>query len=67
METAPYEFRASPGTKKVVLPEHFKALCPRCGKSRTIREFGLRNMGDGTVRAQPYCGPCRKLKEGRDG
>ena len=61
-----YVFDVSPGTRRIILPESFKARCPRCGKTRSLREFGLRNMGDGDVRVQSRCTPCRKLKEERD-
>jgi len=40
------------------------ATCPRCGKTaRGKREvdhiFGLRNMGNGTIRVQSWCKDCR--------
>ena len=34
--------------------------CPKCGKRGELEEdFGLRNMGDGTVRSQSQCRTCR--------
>lgn len=57
-----YTFEVKPGTKKIVLTEPFRARCPICGEMKTLKEFGLRNMGNGEVRNQPRCGPCRKLK-----
>lgn len=38
--------------------------CPHCGKSAEGRaaietEFGLRNMGDDTIRVQSWCKECR--------
>ena len=40
-------------------------MCPHCGISSsglTVIQsvFGMRNMGDGTVRAQSWCRECRK-------
>jgi len=41
--------------------------CPRpdcpataTGYDAIIRDFGLRNMGDGTTRVQSWCRKCRK-------
>jgi len=39
--------------------------CPHCfktaiGVDSIIRDFGLRNMGDGTTRVQSWCRKCRK-------
>ena len=38
--------------------------CPHCpaiatGYDSIIRDFGLRNMGDGTTRVQSWCKKCR--------
>lgn len=57
-----YTFEVKPGTTKIVLTDSFKARCPICGETKTIKEFGFRNMGNGEVRVQPRCGPCRRVK-----
>lgn len=39
--------------------------CPNCSRNTgrhvfyTEESFGLRNMGDGTIRVQSWCPPCR--------
>ncbi len=33
--------------------------CPRCRKSKPLRDFGLRRMADGRIRNQPQCVKCR--------
>lgn len=43
--------------------------CPNCTKTATsydeiIRNFGLRNMGDGTIRVQSWCKECRNHSKG---
>ncbi|EGR0036464.1 hemagglutinin [Vibrio parahaemolyticus] len=50
------------------MPDLTKARCPcrGCNTVATNAEqveklFGLRNMGDGTVRVQSYCRECRSL------
>ena len=40
------------------------AVCPHCGKvakgrKQIERDFGYRNMGDGTIRVQSWCRNCR--------
>ncbi|MAD77153.1 MAG: hypothetical protein ACI6PR_15405 [Pseudoalteromonas sp.] len=50
------------------MPDLTKARCP-CRGCNTVANneeqvdnlFGLRNMGDGTVRVQSYCRECRSL------
>ena len=36
-------------------------LCPACKMPKPLIEFGMRNMGDGTLRNQSRCGPCRRV------
>ncbi len=41
------------------------AMCPHCfrtaaGHESIIKNFGLRNMDDGTTRVQSWCRDCRK-------
>lgn len=36
--------------------------CPKCKRKKTVEEFGLRNMGDGTIRRQSQCTQCRSTK-----
>ena len=50
------------------MPDLTKARCPCRGCSKSadnkedvVRLFGLRNMGDGTIRVQSYCRECRTL------
>jgi hypothetical protein len=50
------------------MPDLTKARCPCRGCSKTadtaekVEElFGLRDMGDGTIRVQSYCRECRSL------
>lgn len=50
------------------MPDLTKARCPCRGchavatNAEEVEElFGLRNMGDGTVRVQSYCRKCRIL------
>lgn len=50
------------------MPDLTKASCPcrACEKEANnaveVEElFGLRNMGDGTIRVQSYCRECRSL------
>lgn len=33
--------------------------CPHCGKTKPLREFGLRKMGNGAIRNCPWCKACR--------
>ncbi|KAB7710965.1 hemagglutinin [Plesiomonas shigelloides] len=51
------------------MPDLTKARCPcrGCGKIASNAEeveklFGLRRMGDGTIRVQSYCRECRSLQ-----
>ncbi len=34
-------------------------LCLKCRKMRPLSQFGLRRMGDGAIRNQPWCRTCR--------
>ncbi len=34
-------------------------LCLKCRKMRPLSQFGLRRMGDGAIRNQPWCKTCR--------
>lgn len=38
------------------------AQCSNCGGLFPISFVGLRRMGDGAIRNQPRCKPCRKYK-----
>ena len=33
--------------------------CPHCGELKPIEDFGMRDMGDGTIRNQSWCKDCR--------
>jgi hypothetical protein len=51
------------------MPALDKACCPCRGCNKTAKTaeeveelFGLRNMGDGTIRVQSYCRECRSLR-----
>ena len=33
--------------------------CPHCGKTKALRAFGLRRMGNGQIRNCPWCTACR--------
>ncbi len=35
------------------------AACTKCRDTKPIEEFGLRVMGDGTIRNQAQCTDCR--------
>lgn len=37
----------------------FLKLCPNCNRTFSASHFGLRNMGDGSVRDQSNCPDCR--------
>ena len=34
-------------------------LCPKCGKTKPLSEFGFRKMGSGEIRNQSWCKVCR--------
>jgi hypothetical protein len=34
-------------------------VCPHCGEEKPMSEFGLRDMGNGTIRNQSWCKDCR--------
>jgi hypothetical protein len=34
-------------------------MCLKCRKMRPLAQFGLRKMGDGAIRNQPWCRGCR--------
>jgi hypothetical protein len=34
-------------------------MCLKCNKMRPLSQFGLRKMGDGAIRNQPWCRTCR--------
>lgn len=34
-------------------------ICPNCGKTKPISEFGFRKMGNGQIRNQSWCKDCR--------
>lgn len=34
-------------------------VCPHCGKTKPLSEFGWRDMGGGNVRNQSWCKECR--------
>jgi hypothetical protein len=34
-------------------------VCLKCRKMRPLAQFGLRRMGDGAIRNQPWCRTCR--------
>ena len=34
-------------------------VCLKCRRMRPLAQFGLRKMGDGAIRNQPWCRPCR--------
>ena len=34
-------------------------VCLKCRKVRPLSQFGLRKMGDGAIRNQPWCRTCR--------
>lgn len=36
--------------------------CPHCGELKPIEDFGMRDMGDGTIRNQSWCKDCRSYK-----
>jgi hypothetical protein len=36
-------------------------LCPRCHAMRPLSAFGLRRMGNGSIRDCPWCRRCRSL------
>jgi len=47
---------------KLILQDGGKELervCPRCNHKKPLSEFGLRNMGNGEIRVQAECLPCR--------
>ena len=58
-----YVFFVNKGTVRIIFDHGFTATCPGCGKLRTIKEFGLRHMGNGDIRTQPKCGACRSVKK----
>ncbi len=33
--------------------------CSKCGRMKPLAAFGLRRMGNGQLRNNPQCGPCR--------
>lgn len=44
-------------------------FCPNCnleasGYSEIVEKFGLRDMGDGTIRVQSWCKDCRGYRFG---
>jgi hypothetical protein len=40
-------------------------ICLKCEKIRPLSQFGLRKMGDGSIRNQPYCRTCRSAPSAR--
>lgn len=40
-------------------------ICLKCQKIRPLSQFGLRKMGDGSIRNQPYCRTCRSAPASR--
>ena len=40
-------------------------ICLKCQKIRPLSQFGLRKMGDGSIRNQPYCRTCRSAPSAR--
>ncbi len=40
-------------------------ICLKCEKIRPLSQFGLRKMGDGSIRNQPYCRACRSAPPAR--
>lgn len=34
-------------------------VCTKCGATKPLSQFGLRRMGDGTIRSISQCKPCR--------
>ncbi|HYD39638.1 MAG TPA: hypothetical protein VEB43_02320 [Anaeromyxobacter sp.] len=40
-------------------------ICLKCQKIRPLSQFGLRKMGDGSIRNQPYCRTCRSAPSSR--
>jgi hypothetical protein len=34
-------------------------MCPHCREVKPLKKFGLRRMGDGTIRCAPWCKACR--------
>jgi hypothetical protein len=34
-------------------------MCLKCRTLKPLTQFGLRKMGDGAIRNQPWCRPCR--------
>ncbi len=40
-------------------------ICLKCEKIRPLSQFGLRKMGDGSIRNQPYCRTCRSAPAAR--
>ncbi len=59
LQSDQYIFFVNPGTKRLLFDHRFTAVCPDCGEQRTLKEFGLRHMGNGDVRTQPKCYHCR--------
>ena len=40
-------------------------MCLKCQNIRPLSQFGLRKMGDGSIRNQPYCRTCRSAPSAR--
>ncbi len=38
--------------------------CTKCGATKPLRQFGLRRMGDGTIRSIAQCKTCRSHPHG---
>lgn len=55
----------SPNSKKIIVQgsgyngSEPTRICPHCGKEKPISDFGFRDMGNGTIRNQPWCKECR--------